>query len=479
MSSKGIRSTGSYIPRLRLTREAIATANMWLNPSISARAKGCRAICSHDEDSITLAVSAARKSLITDPSIQIDNLFFASTTLPFADRQNSVLICEALGLEKTLQSCDVTGSQRAGTTALLNAFAHNNNSLVVAADNRVARPGSIQEMHYGAAASALVTGSEDLIAEFIGSHSVALDFIDHYRSTDMTLDYNLEERWVKTEGYLKIIPDTIKTLLKKYALTPDSIDHLVIAGPDARTANAIAKACKIPNTSVTDDLAQNCGNAGTAHPLLMLCHALENAEPNQLVLMVGFGQGCDSLLFRTTGTITSLSLAKPLQKEIACGRTDNNYLRYLSFNGLVDMDLGIRAERDNRIAPSAFNRHRKTITGFIGGRCLDCDTPQFPRRPNCVNPECRSSTGQADEHFKDKSSQVKSFTEDWLALSSNPPLMFGNVAFEDGGTVTMEFTDFEPGELDVGTPLSMQFRIKVKDQKRGYKSYFWKAAPLE
>lgn len=477
-NKRGILAVGCYIPRLRLAKKTIAAANAWANPGLAARAKGSRAICAHDEDSITLAVAAARTALDNGTLPHISKLLVASTTLPFADRQNSTLIGEALGFSQVLQSCDLTGSLRAGTSALLNALNQDDNSLVIAADNRKTQPASVQELSYGAGGCALVTGSKDPIAIFIGSHSVSIDFTDHYRSSEAQFDYHLEERWVKEEGYLKIIPDAIKALLEKHQISPQKIDHLVISGPDSKTNAAIAKACNISPESVTDNLENDCGNTGTAHPLLMLCQALESAEPHQLILLAGFGQGCDLLLFETTERINEHKTRSPLQKTLAAGIEDNNYIRYLSFNRLVNIDWGMRGERDNRIAHSAFNRHRKTVTSFIGGRCVDCDTPQFPKRPMCANPDCRSSTGQTDEPFKDKQAKVKSFTEDWLALSENPPFIYGNVEFEGGGIVLMEFTGFEPGEIRVGTPLSMQFRIKVEDHKRAYKSYFWKAAPL-
>ena len=128
------------------------------------------------------------------------------------------------------------------------------------------------------------------------------------------------------------------------------------------------------------------------------------------------------------------------------------------------------------VAP--FYRHRNTVTGFIGGRCQACDTAQFPKTRVCVNPACRSTDTQIDEPFKDKAASVKSFTEDWLALSYNPPLLYGNVRFAGGGVAMLEFTDFAPGELQVGTPLSLQFRIKDHDDKRGFHRYCWKAAPV-
>lgn len=46
----GITAYGGYIPKLRLTREAIANAHSWADPSASGKAKGARSMCNWDED---------------------------------------------------------------------------------------------------------------------------------------------------------------------------------------------------------------------------------------------------------------------------------------------------------------------------------------------------------------------------------------------------------------------------------------------
>jgi len=480
----GIVSIGSYVPRTRLKRSAIATANGWANPGLKARAKGTRAICSHDEDSLTMAVAAARQALasvnITRDAgpVDIQQLILASTTLPFSDRQNATIVGEALGLNENLHSYDISGSLRCGSSALMNALRQTDSSLVVAADKRQTQPASIDEMTIGDAATAVVTGSDNLLAKFVAASSVSIDLVDHYRDAHSNFDYTLEERWVRDEGYLKIIPTAIRKLLQQQQMNPIHIDRLIVAGPNARTCASIAQACEIPEEAVQDNLNLECGDTGSAHALLMLAHALEQAQPGEKLLVVSFGQGCDTILLETTNKVMQFDQSSPLQTMLESGIEEDNYQRYLSFNKLVKLDWGMRSERDNRTALSAFYRHRKTVTSFIGGRCTHCDTPQFPRKPMCANPECRASNAQKPEHFKDKAASVKSFTEDWLALSYNPPLMYGNVHFEGGGIVMMEFADFQPGELNVGTPLSMQFRIKDEDSKRGFKRYFWKATPL-
>ena len=58
-----ITSYGAYIPKLRLERMAIVQALGWYAPAIMMVADGERAMCNWDEDSVTMAVAAARDCL--------------------------------------------------------------------------------------------------------------------------------------------------------------------------------------------------------------------------------------------------------------------------------------------------------------------------------------------------------------------------------------------------------------------------------
>ena len=58
--SVGIHEFGGYVPLQRLERETIANANAWFNPTLRGLGKGERSICNWDEDSVTMAVEAAR-----------------------------------------------------------------------------------------------------------------------------------------------------------------------------------------------------------------------------------------------------------------------------------------------------------------------------------------------------------------------------------------------------------------------------------
>jgi uncharacterized OB-fold protein len=51
------------------------------------------------------------------------------------------------------------------------------------------------------------------------------------------------------------------------------------------------------------------------------------------------------------------------------------------------------------------------------------------------------------------------------------------ITFEEGGRFMAEFADLDEEDVDVGLPMRMVFRIHHFDERRGFRSYFWKAAP--
>jgi hydroxymethylglutaryl-CoA synthase len=479
MTDRGILAYGSYIPRLRIRRETIAEAVAWSSPALNAQARGERSICGWDEDSLTMAVEAARDCRL-DGMDAPDYLVLASTTLPFADRDNAAVVTEALDLPEIINTLDVSSSQRAGTAALANALgAATGSSLVIASECRETRPASPLEMQTGHGAAAVLAGNgKQMLARCLGASAVSRDLVDHYRSRSGRFDYTLEDRWVRDEGFFKIIPETVDMLLKQSGVTPDSIDHIIIPAP-ARVAKRLCKILGLDESGLADDLAMNCGHTGTAQPLLLLAATLEQATPGARILLVGFGQGADAMLFETTKQSEHYRPRLGVAGYLARRHEETKYLRYLSHRGLVEVDRGNRAEFDNRAALTTFYRKRDMVTAFKGGRCESCGTVQFPRAAMCVNPDCRARDTQTSVSLSGLTGRVKSFTEDWLAATPNPPLQYGIIELEGGANVMLEIADCEPGAIEVGTTVEMRFRIKAVDEKRDFTRYFWKPSPAE
>jgi hydroxymethylglutaryl-CoA synthase len=477
--ARGIIGWGAYLPRGRLDRAAIAGALGWMSPGgRRATGAGARSYCEWDEDSLTMAADAARRCLVTASASAPapDTLWLASTTLPFADRGSATLVAGVIGLAEHARTMESTGSLRSGTSAVLQAIEGAGTALVVAADARQAKPASPQESAYGHGACALLIGDADVVAEFVGAESIHADFVDHYRAETGGFDYAFEERWVRDEGHVRLVAPTIARLLDRAGIAPSAVDHFVFPA-NAASARALAARVGIPATAVREALRDECGDTGAPHALLMTAAALERATPDQTVLVVGFGEGVDVLLFRTTSRLTPRHAAAGVRDAIDAGRLDTSYVRYLASSGLLELDLGMRGERDARTSQSAYWRRHDAITSLVGGRCTACGTVQFPRTRACVAPECRQFDTQVPHRIADATGRVKSFTEDWLAFTPSPPLAYGNVELEGGGNLFVEFADVRPGELAVGAPVRLVWRLKDVDRVRGFRRYFWKAAP--
>jgi len=476
----GIVSYGGYIPRLRLDRMSIYQQIGWLAPALIMVAQGERSMCNWDEDSLTMAVASARDCLKGVDKSTVDTLYLASTTMPYADRLNAGIMATALNLREDIGSADFSSTQRAGTTALtagLEAAASGRTTLVTASDRRETRAGSFYEMWFGDGAASLLLGSDKVVAEFKGSHSLTYDFVSHYRAAQHRFDYTWEERWVRDQGYAKIIPEAIAGLLSKLNMAINDVDRIVYPCFIKREHARIAQTIGADPEQVAGNLHEACGETGAAHPLVMLIHALEGAKPGDRIVVASFGQGCDALYFEVTEHIHKLAPRKGIHGALEDGVITDNYLKFLKFRDLIETEAGIRAEAPDQTAMSALWRKRKMILGLVGGKCTVCGTPQYPKAAICVNPDCGVAHSQEDYEFADIPATVKSFTGDNLAVSPNPPAIYGLVQFDGGGRFMADFTDCEMSDLSVGTPVEMAFRQHYVDETRGFTGYFWKAVP--
>ena len=102
---KNGRNRGLSAPMCRACASTVRPsydANKWFAAGLRGLAKGERSMANWDEDSITMAVEASRDCLTSHKAEDVRNLYFASTTHPFKDRQNAGVIGTALNVEQNL-----------------------------------------------------------------------------------------------------------------------------------------------------------------------------------------------------------------------------------------------------------------------------------------------------------------------------------------------------------------------------------------
>lgn len=479
----GISALAVYLPRLRLARKAIVDAHRWADPGLAGKAQGERSMCNWDEDAVTMGVEAARSCLGDESGV--DLLVFASTSAPFADRQHAGIVATALNLSEDVASFDAGASQRAGTSALLQAIAAvrsglHRRALLVAGDKRRTKAASAGELDFGDGAVAVQLSTDRIALEFVASHTVTVDFLDHFRGAGEDFDYGWEERWIRDEGLARIVPAAVGKALAKAGVNAADVAHFILPSTIRGATASTAKAAGIPGPAVADTLAAQVGETGVAHPLMMLAARLASAElsAGQVIVVCGFGQGCDALVLRIADVAAARRIGDQFKAALGARVAETNYSRYLAFNNLIELEKGMRAEKDDfKTALTVTYRKRDMLTGLVGGRCTVCGTLQFPRADICVNPQCRATHSQEPHPFREEKASIVTWSADYLTYTADPPAHYGMISFGNGGRFMTDFTDVSVGEIEVGHPVRMVFRIKSFDRIRGFVRYFWKAAP--
>lgn len=467
MAASSIVRVGGYLPYLRFDRKAAAAALRW--SGLGGPKSGRRAIAGWDEDAVTLATEAAR---VAGHQQNFDDLIFASTSAPFYERAHAPLVIDALGLPQTTRSLDAAGSRRAATSALMRAMESDKTTLLCAAERRPTQAGSSQQLAFGDGGAAIATGSDGPI-RYLGGASISHDFLDLYSSRDHETPYAAEERFVRDIAVPEIIAPAVQSACRAAAIEASKIAYVAFAEPASGCFAGLAKAAGLKAPNIGGELTEAAGDLGAAHPLFAFALACDRAKPGEIILMIGFGSGCDAMLFEVSGPVPGAAEAAEALRH---GRTLTDYVRFLSLNGAIDLDWGVRAETVQKAAATVVNRHGRDMLGFVGGRDPRGNV-QFPKTRIAVDPRATEPEALVDVRLADEPAKLVSFTADRLNFTPDPPFHFGLAQFANGARVMMELTDAAVAGFAVGEPLAMRFRIKSIDRTRGLRTYFWKAAP--
>ena len=453
---------------LRLDRAAAAKALRFAG--LGGRGGGRRAVAKWDEDALTLAVEAARH--LGDDRL-VDRLTFASTSAPFFERSHATIALEALGWPAATRSNDVAGSRRCAVSALLDALLGNGEVVVAAGERRPARAGSPQHLAFGDGGAAARVGDAGG-ARLIGHASLSHDLVDMYASRDKPTPYAYEERFVRETAAREVIAPAIRAACAAAGIAPSAVSHAAVHEPLGGMWRDIARLTGLAAaTNHAAALDAQAGDLGAAHILYAMALAFAAAAPGDIVLVAGFGSGCDALLFEMTGAMPGAAGAVTM---LQAGLVMQDYVRFLSLTGEIDLDWGVRSETEQKAQATVLERHGRDTIGFIGGRD-EAGNVQFPKSRIPVRPGAAGPEAMTDVRLADRPATLVSVTADRLNFSPDPPFWFGLVQFDNGARVLMELVDADAGGFTVGDALAMRLRIKSIDRRRGFRTYFWKAAP--
>lgn len=461
----GITAHAVYIPRYRIDRKVIASA-------FGLRAfPGERTAVNFDEDSLTLATQAVQRVL---KYISGHGLYFASTTAPYLEKMNASLIAAACDLDDEVAVADFGGSVRSGTIALscaLDRVAASDltNIVVAAADVRDAPPESMEEQIFGDAGAAIVIGHDPVIARYLGRATVYDDFLDIVRRDRDERVTSFASKFTFRRGYEEAVTKALSRLLEKVGLRPEEINKLILPPIDQGSHVKLAARVGFRPEQVQRTFFEHIGVTGSSMSLLLLSAALEEARPNDKLLVVGYGDGADALLFEVTDHIDQFQVGHPIEKQVSWA------IRFQSYEVFRKAREFFRHHEDHlEISNIWYEREEKQNIRLYGTECGECGTRQFPMTRVCV--ACRSAESLRDVRLA-RRGRVFTFTTDTLTPSPLPPTVMAVVDLDGGGRIYLQMTDVEPQSIEIGMPVELTLR-RLKEGG-GIHHYYWKCRPEE
>jgi 3-hydroxy-3-methylglutaryl CoA synthase len=474
----GIQSYGVHIPFLRLNRQNIA--QYW---GTSPAEPGERAVANWDEDAVTMAVGAGINCLRAQ-SFQrkfISDFFFASTSFPYKEKQSATIVATALDLPHYCFTADHGNSLRAATIALRTAWQsmvsnRSGNILITAADFRLGYPGGSLEQILGDGAGALLIGDKNVIASIEGYYGVFENFIDTWRTERDTFVQSWEDRFIHSEGYLRVTSEVIHGLLDRYGIQLKDFSKLIYNAPDSRRHSELARLIKAPKEIVADPLFNFVGNVGVASVLLSLGAVLDKASSGDKLLVVNYGDGADAFVLKVTeeihpfqkrnGNIVEAQLRH--KKELA------NYTKYLTYRELMQVQPSSRPP-SSYPTPPALWRENKGRLSMYGAKCRACGTVHYPARRVCLR--CKAKDDFEEVNLSGSPGKVFTLSIDHLTANVDRPSVYVVVDLDQGGRVQNWLTDCgEPEKVTIGMPVEMTFR---REQfAGGIYHYGWKPRPI-
>lgn len=462
----GIGAIGIYVPRARLPLSRIAEA--WGRPP----QRGQIAVAHWDEDALTMAVEAVQRCLAAAAAASlppVDALYFASTSAPYAEKQVASFVATACDLPRTVATADFRGSTRCGLAALLAAVravrcGDVRHAVVVAADARVARPGSDLEGQLGDGAAAVSVVAQDPVAEVFAAGAVSEQVTDFWRLDGCAWVERADARFGDRENYVPDMQEAVRRTLAGAGLELEQVALLALSGPGPRAVAALARRLGVAPGRLVPGCAESFGQTGSAEPFLLLARALARIPPGETLLVGAYGEGGEALLLRA---MPALERRRPesIEPWIEDGVEMGNYLRFLRYRRLIEID-----EPEETVSPALERHEVEQNIRLHGSRCERCGTTQYPPAEVCIG--CREH-GVLRRVPLTRRGRVFTYTIDQLIPTFEPPLVMAVVDLDGGGRLYVQVT--ETGRVEIGDRVVLAFRRLHRGG--GNVNYYWKARP--
>ncbi len=298
---------------------------------------------------------------------------------------------------------------------------------------------------------------------------------DQWRPSGARTVQSWEERFVYEEGYQDSISRAAEEIERSLGRAASAYDRVVLHAMTARRHAQGARSLELSAEALADPLFGQLGNTGAAFALMQLVHELEGTEPNRSILVLNYGDGADALALTTTDALPAYQagLQRGLRHHLALQAPVPSYSEYLKWRALVELDSGVRRPGGAGASAPALHREREEVLQFHGAKCLKCETVQYPPQRLCIS--CRSADQFEPVRLADQPARLFTYSMDYIAGTTDVPLVLSVVDFEAGGRAVLWMTDRDIERIAIDMPLEMTFRQIPSSGT--IQSYYWKCTP--
>ncbi len=295
---------GTYIPHYRIKIDEIA--RVWNDDADSIK-KGLniseKSVPDIDEDSATMAVEAARRSILHSgiSSGEVGAIYVGSESHPYAVKPTAALVAQAISAGPALTAADLEFACKAGTAGMQMLMGMADSGMIkygitIGSDTAQGRPGDALEYTASAGAAAFIIGKngKESIAEIISTASYTTDTPDFWRREGASFPSH-GGRFTGEPAYFRHVINATKLIFEKTGLNASDFKYAVFHQPNGKFPLLAAKSLGFSDEQVRDGLLTPIiGNTYSAASLLGLAAVLDKAMPGDKILLTSFGSGAGS-----------------------------------------------------------------------------------------------------------------------------------------------------------------------------------------
>ena len=301
----GILGYGAYVPEGRVAASTLAAA--WGRHGEGRLPVSEKSVPDRDEDSITMAIEAARQALrradLAAETGRLGAVFVGTESKPYAVKPCGTVVAEALGAVPWTSAADFEFACKAGTEALRAAAAFVGSGMAEAAlaigiDAAQGKPGDHLEYTAAAGGGAVLVGDPArAIATIEGSISYVTDTPDFFRRQHLHYPEH-GHRFTGEPAYFTHVEAASRRLLDDLGRKPADYRFAVFHQPNPKFVRKAAAAlgfseAQVGPTAVVDRI----GNTYSGASLLGLAAALDRAAAGDRIFVCSYGSGAGSDAF--------------------------------------------------------------------------------------------------------------------------------------------------------------------------------------